>query len=81
LGLGAGEYRFIRKLLMSLGQGQPMGHWECETAVINFSGISSSGLSGRALRLPLQLVPREAGVRILQGPLWERWIAGSSNHG
>jgi FkbM family methyltransferase len=50
--------------------------------VINFSGISNSKLVGRALRLPLRLVPREAEVRILQGPLrGKRWIAGSSNHG
>jgi FkbM family methyltransferase len=50
--------------------------------MINFSGISNSVLFGRALRLPLRLVPKEAEVRILQGPLQgKRWIAGSSNHG
>ena len=50
--------------------------------VINFSGISNSKFVGRALRLPLRLVPREAEVRILQGPLrGKRWIARSSNHG
>ena len=50
--------------------------------MINFSGISNFGLLGRALRLPLRLVPKEADVRILQGPLrGNRWIAGSSNHG
>lgn len=50
--------------------------------MINFSGISNSVLLGRALRLPLRLVPKEAEVRILQGPLQgKRWISGSSNHG
>ena len=46
------------------------------------SGISNSKVIGRALRLPLRLIPREAEVRILQGPLrGKRWIARSSNHG
>jgi FkbM family methyltransferase len=50
--------------------------------VINFSGISDSKLAGRAMRLPLRLIPDSAVVRILQGPLrGKRWIAGSSNHG
>jgi FkbM family methyltransferase len=50
--------------------------------VINFSAISNRKLAGRALRLPLRLIPREAEVRILQGPLrGKRWIAGSFNHG
>jgi hypothetical protein len=50
--------------------------------MINFSGISNSVLLGRALRLPLRLIPRQAKVRILQGPLQgKRWIAGSFNHG
>ncbi len=50
--------------------------------MINFSGISNSKLAGRAMRLPLQLIPDSAVVRILQGPLrGKRWIAGSSNHG
>jgi len=50
--------------------------------VINFSAISNRKLAGRALRLPLRLIPREAEVRILQGPLrGKRWIAGSSTHG
>lgn len=37
---------------------------------------------GRAIRLPLQLVPRERPLPILAGPLrgW-RWIPGSSVHG
>jgi len=50
--------------------------------MINFSSISNSKFVGRALRLPLRLIPREAEVRILQGPLrGKRWIARSSNHG
>jgi FkbM family methyltransferase len=50
--------------------------------VINFSGISNAALVGRALRVPLRLIPKQAEVRILQGPLrGKRWIAGSSNHG
>jgi FkbM family methyltransferase len=50
--------------------------------VIDFSGIRNSTFVGRALRLPLRLIPKEAEVRILQGPLrGERWIAASSNHG
>ena len=50
--------------------------------VINFSGISSSKFVGRAMRLPLRLVPRDKAVRIVQGPLrGNRWIVGSSNHG
>lgn len=50
--------------------------------MINFSGISGSALLGRALRLPLRLIPNTAEVRILQGPLrGRRWIANSSTHG
>jgi FkbM family methyltransferase len=50
--------------------------------VINFASISNSRIVGRALRLPLRLIPKEAEVRILQGPLrGKRWIAGSSIHG
>ena len=50
--------------------------------MINFSGISNSGLLGRALRLPLRLIPEGTVVRVVQGPLrGKRWIAGSSNHG
>jgi FkbM family methyltransferase len=51
-------------------------------SVINFSAISYSGLLGRALRLPLRLIPDGAVVRVVQGPLrGKRWIAGSFNHG
>jgi FkbM family methyltransferase len=50
--------------------------------VINLSDIPDSKFVGRALRLPLRLIPKDAEVRILQGPLrWRRWIAGSSSHG
>jgi FkbM family methyltransferase len=50
--------------------------------VIDLSGISTFNLVGRALRLPLRLVPKGASLPILQGALrGKRWIAGSSNHG
>jgi len=50
--------------------------------VINFSGISDSSFLGRALRLPLRLIPDAAVLRVVQGPLrGKRWIAGSFNHG
>ena len=50
--------------------------------MVNLSGVSNSKFVGRVLRLPLRLIPTEAEVRILQGPLrGKRWIAGSSNHG
>ena len=50
--------------------------------MINFSGISYSSLLGRALRLPLRLIPEGTIVRVVQGPLrGKRWIAGSFNHG
>lgn len=50
--------------------------------MLNLSGIPRQSVLGRALRLPLRLVPRNAVVPILQGPLrGKRWIAGSSNHG
>jgi FkbM family methyltransferase len=39
-------------------------------------------LIGKALRLPLRLLPSDAQVIIVQGPLrGKKWIAGSSNHG
>jgi hypothetical protein len=37
--------------------------------VINFSEISNSSLLGRALRLPLRLIPGGAVVPVAQGPL------------
>lgn len=51
--------------------------------MLNLSSISSGqSLIGRVLRAPLRLIPRNAVVPILQGPLCgKKWIAGSSNHG
>lgn len=50
--------------------------------MVNVSGISRAGLIGKVLRLPLQLVPQNAVVPILQGPLkGMKWIAGASTHG
>ena len=50
--------------------------------MIDFSSISNSKFVGRALRMPLRLIPKQATVRILQGPLRsKRWIVGSFNHG
>ena len=37
--------------------------------LINLSAISNEVLVGELLRLPLQLIPRTAVVRILQGTL------------
>lgn len=49
---------------------------------MNFSGISGRTIFGRALRLPLSLIPSDTQIPILQGPLrGKKWIAGSSNHG
>jgi FkbM family methyltransferase len=49
---------------------------------MNLSGISNETLLGRALRLPLRLIPRGARIPILQGPLRGMlWIAGAGNHG
>lgn len=50
---------------------------------MDFGKISKEGLPGRALRLPLKLIPDRARMPILQGRLrGKRWIAGSStNHG
>ncbi|HEY0371125.1 MAG TPA: FkbM family methyltransferase [Thermoanaerobaculia bacterium] len=37
---------------------------------------------GRAIRLPLRLVPRDAVLRVLSGPLLgRRWIAGAATNG
>lgn len=39
-------------------------------------------LLGRAIRLPLRLVPRDAVLRVLSGPLrGRRWIAGAATNG
>ena len=50
--------------------------------VMNFSNIGRGTLLGRVLRWPLSLIPANARLPIVQGPLrGHRWIAGSSNHG
>jgi FkbM family methyltransferase len=49
---------------------------------MNFSGISNESLLGKLLRLPLRLIPPNARVPIIQGPMrGMRWIAGSSVQG
>jgi FkbM family methyltransferase len=49
---------------------------------MNFSGIPDKSLAGKALRLPLRLIPPDTALPILQGKLRGlKWIAGSSNHG
>ncbi|MGB7759240.1 MAG: FkbM family methyltransferase [Bryobacteraceae bacterium] len=49
---------------------------------MNFSAISPKTLVGKAIRLPLRLIPANARVRVIQGPLrGSRWIAGASIHG
>lgn len=49
---------------------------------MNFSAIPKRSVLGKILRWPLALIPRQAVVPILQGPLrgW-KWVAGSTNHG
>jgi hypothetical protein len=50
--------------------------------MLNFSAIPRHAVAGRALRLPLRLIPRSLVVPILQGPLrGARWIVGSATHG
>jgi FkbM family methyltransferase len=49
---------------------------------MDFSGISDKSLAGKALRLPLRLLPSGTVLPILQGKLkGMKWIVGSSNHG
>lgn len=49
---------------------------------MNFSAIPRTSTVGKALRLPLRLLPGEMEIRIVQGPLrGYRWIVGSANHG
>jgi FkbM family methyltransferase len=49
---------------------------------MNFSAIRASSALGKCLRAPLKLIPKDAALPVLQGPLRGRlWIAGSSNHG
>lgn len=43
--------------------------------------LSGQSLLGKILRLPLSLIPRDATVRILRGPLRGlKWTAGASSH-
>jgi FkbM family methyltransferase len=50
--------------------------------LMNWTGISNDSLLGKIMRLPLRLIPRQAVVPILQGPLrGKKWIVGSGNHG
>ena len=49
---------------------------------MNFSAVPHSSSLGKALRLPLRLIPTDAVLPVLQGPLrGMKWISGSSNHG
>jgi len=49
---------------------------------MNFSSIPNRSLAGKALRIPLRLIPAGAPVPILQGPLRGKlWIKGSSDNG
>ena len=50
--------------------------------MINFSGINYYSTLGRVMRKFLSLVPSNAVVPILQGPLrGMKWVVGSSTHG
>ena len=50
--------------------------------MINFTALSSTTALGRILRTMLRVLPKDATVRIMQGPLrGKHWIAGSSVHG
>jgi FkbM family methyltransferase len=49
---------------------------------MNFSAVPHSSSLGRALRLPLRLIPADAVLPVLQGPLrGMKWISGSGDHG
>jgi FkbM family methyltransferase len=49
---------------------------------MNYSAVSDQTLLGKALRLPLRLIPQNTHIRVLQGRLrGKRWIVGSSTHG
>lgn len=50
--------------------------------MINVSGLSKQTKIGRFLRMSLSFLPKEAQVRVLQGPArGKRWIVGSGIHG
>jgi len=49
---------------------------------MNISGISDKSLVGKALRLPLRLIPSQTKMPIMQGRLrGKKWIVGSGQHG
>jgi len=49
---------------------------------MNFSGISNKSLLGKALRLPLRLLPSQMKMPIMRGRLkGKKWIVGASSHG
>ena len=49
---------------------------------MNFSAVRQASGLGKALRLPLRLIPPRVVLPVLQGPLkGMRWISGSSEHG
>lgn len=49
---------------------------------MDISRIPRSSLLGRALRAPLSVIPKNAIVPILQGPLrGKRWVVGAATHG
>lgn len=50
--------------------------------MINWSGIGNKSLLGKALRLPLKLIPRNLALPIRQGQARNmRWIVGTGTHG
>lgn len=50
--------------------------------MIDFSRISHRSLLGKILRFPLQVIPRNAVLPILQGRMrGKKWVAGSGTHG
>lgn len=50
--------------------------------VLDLSGVRSTSLFGKILRLPLRLIPGGMVVRVLQGPQrGTRWIARATDHG
>ena len=49
--------------------------------MINFSGISSSGILGKSLRFLLKAIPRGMPICILQGPLkGKTWVVGAGDN-
>jgi FkbM family methyltransferase len=50
--------------------------------MMNFSGFDHRSWFGKALRLPLRLLPAAMVMNIWQGPLrGKKWVVGSFNHG